>query len=43
LASKITGTERKVLEGGGSEALDEGSEVVGDPELLEVLLRRSGR
>jgi len=43
LVSKITGAERKVLEGRGSEALNEGSEVVGDPELLKVLRRRSGR
>lgn len=33
---KITGTEGKVLEGGGSESSDEGSEIVGDAELLEV-------
>lgn len=43
LVSKITGTERKVLEGGGSEAPDKGSQVVGNAELLEVLRRRGGR
>lgn len=43
MVSKITGTERKVLEGGGSEAPDKGSQVVGNAELLEVLRRRGGR
>lgn len=39
--TEITGIEREVLEGGGSEALNEGSEIVGDAEFLEVFFLRS--
>lgn len=42
-ALRFVGTKRKVLEGGGSEALDEGSEVISDAELLELLRRGGGR
>lgn len=39
MKTAITGIEREVLEGGGSEALNEGSEIVGDTKFLEVFLR----
>lgn len=42
-ALRFIGSEGKVLERGGSEALDEGSEVVGDTELLEIQRRGGGR
>lgn len=42
LSFHLEGSERKVLEGSGSEGFDGGSEIVGGIEFLEGLLERRG-